>query len=108
MTFSDGTPSTVSEELAERRRSKIDGQQPINAHVCGRHCGTGYHPDAVTVQLIEQAEAAGIRRIASGLGPALNRTPCPDCGGGYWQEYIGPPPCDRYIVHASICPVVAS
>jgi hypothetical protein len=28
-----------------------------NAHVHGKHCGPGYHPDAVTVQLIEQYES---------------------------------------------------
>jgi hypothetical protein len=25
-------------------------------HVCGRHCGPGYHPDGVTVHLIETYE----------------------------------------------------
>lgn len=28
----------------------------LSAHDCGRHCGPGYHPDAVTVRLIEAHE----------------------------------------------------
>lgn len=36
---------------------KTGGQfQLRNAHTCGRHCGPGYHPDAVTVRLIENHE----------------------------------------------------
>lgn len=32
-------------------------------------------------------------------------TPCADCGGGYWQEYAGPPAGDRHIPHdAQLCP----
>jgi hypothetical protein len=95
MTFSDGTPSTVSEMLAARRQrisAIMADWQDRKAAGRVRHPGLG-----------EPHE-----RITSGLGPELNRTPCPDCGGGYWQEYIGPPPSDRYIVHDSICPVVAS
>jgi hypothetical protein len=31
------------------------------------------------------------------------QTPCTECGGGYWQEYIGPPPHSSYIPHAGEC-----
>ena len=38
-------------------QAKAAGAEPRNAHTCGRHCGTAYHPDALTVRLIEQYEA---------------------------------------------------
>jgi hypothetical protein len=48
-------------------RAVTPGQE--NAHQCGRHCGPGYHPDAVTVRLIEQHEegqrAGRVRREAA-------------------------------------------
>jgi hypothetical protein len=94
MTFSDGTPSTVSEELAARRRIRQDGPFRVREH---RGFGHGLAPG--TDRDINCGSCTREDR---------NYTPCPDCGGGYWQEYIGPPLHEEYITHASICPVVAS
>jgi hypothetical protein len=43
-----------------------------SAHTCTRHCGPAYHPDPLTVQLIEQNEQASGTTLA---GPAGYRTP---------------------------------
>lgn len=40
-----------------RVEAEVAGGENRNAHTCGRHCGTAYHPDAMTVRLIEQYEA---------------------------------------------------
>ncbi|HET9975596.1 MAG TPA: hypothetical protein VFQ68_45745 [Streptosporangiaceae bacterium] len=43
---------------AAYRAAQAEAQtETRNAHTCGRHCGTAYHPDALTVRLIEQYEA---------------------------------------------------
>jgi hypothetical protein len=31
------------------------------------------------------------------------KTPCAGCGGGYWQEYAGPPAGSQFIPHAGDC-----
>lgn len=49
-------------------------------------------PDAAAAELIRH------HRVT-----VRNRTPCPDCGGGYWQDYIGPPPVSQFIKHDHDC-----
>ena len=48
---------TASEETVSAAQAEAAGAEDRNAHTCGRHCGTAYHPDALTVRLIEQYEA---------------------------------------------------
>jgi hypothetical protein len=95
MTFSDGTPSTVSEMLLIMRRNITDDTgMRVRWH---RSYGHGLRPG--------EDRDLGCPNCTR---EDRNRVPCGDCGGGYWQEYAGPPPSDQYIPHASICPAVAS
>lgn len=90
---SDGTPSTVSEMLVGQRIRTDDGGFRVREH---RGFGHGLRPG-------ENRDLG----CPSCTREDRNRVPCPDCGGGYWQEYIGPPASDQYIPHDSICPVLS-
>lgn len=143
MTFSDGTPSTVSEMLAAQRRIRGEGafrvrehrgfghglspgeDRDLNCPVCtredqatravGRLGRWGTWGDESLRELLRMYDSGEIGledKVAASLRAEVTRrercTPCTDCGGGYWQEYAGPPASCQYVPHASICPAVAS
>lgn len=64
----DEMPEDTSPSDPEPYRADPDTTPASSAHVCTRHCGSAYHPDAETVRIIEQQEQAA-RGVA---GPAAD------------------------------------
>lgn len=71
----DEMPADTRPSEPEPYRDEPDTEPATNAHVCTRHCGAAYHPDPLTVRLIEQHEQESGTVPAEPESTAGYRTP---------------------------------